>query len=182
MKDLKYRAEMVFSSLYGAVKKIIPNGNHYIVRGYYPVYGSTENINHSLVIGYTTLNVSLRLYDWFAVIEFLNEEVFRWPILPGLPYLKVPPRSLVVLEADSDEWPAFIDIDTAYIAALKYVGSGWYRAMDKRTVKRVDNASFRYELLDKNPPHAILCAFSSTRVENVPSNINELAFKPLLVE
>lgn len=181
MKDLRYRAERVFSSLYGAVKEIIPNGNHYIVRGYYPMYGSTENIDYHLAIGYTTLNVSLRLYDWFAVIEFLNGEVFRWPILPGLPCLKVPTRSLVVLEADSDEWPVFIDIDTAYIAALKYTGSGLYRAMDERTVKRVDNTYFKYELLDKNPPHDLLHAFSG-RVDGVPSNINELAFKPLLVE
>lgn len=181
MKDLRYRAEMVFSSLYGAVKEIIPNGNHYIVRGYYPMYGSTENIGHKLAIGYTTLNVSLRLYDWFAVIEFPRGEEFQWPILPGLPYLRVPTRSLIVLETDSNEWPAFVDTDTAYIVALKYSSPGRYGTMDKRMVKRVHNTDFKYELLDKNPPHATIYALA-WRVEGVPSNINELAFKPLAVE
>lgn len=181
MKDLKYRAERVFSSLYGAVKEIIPNGNHYIVRGYYPMYGNTEEIGYKLAIGYTTLNVSLRLYDWFAVIGFPRGEEFQWPILPGLPYLRAPNRSLIVLEEDSNEWPAFIDIDTAYIAALKYTTSGRYRVMDERTVKRVNDTDFKYDLLDKNPPHVMIEAFS-WRVEDVPSNINELAFKPLLVE
>lgn len=181
MKDLRYRAERVFSSLYGAVKEIIPNGNHYIVRGYCPLYGNTEDIRYKLAIGFTTLNVSLRLYDWFAAIEFPRGEEFQWPILPGLPYLRVPTRSLIVLESDGNEWPAFIDIDTAYIVALKYVRSGRYRAMDKRTVKQVNDIGFKYELLDKNPPHAMIHAFSRCVVD-VPSNINELAFKPLSVE
>lgn len=180
MKDMRYRAERVFSSLYGAVKEIIPNGNHYIVRGYYPMYGNTEEIDYKLTLGYTTLDVSLRLYDWFAVIEFPRGVEFRWPILPGLPCLWAATRTLIVLEADGDEWPAFIDTDTAYIAAIKRVASGLYRAMDERTVKLINDTDFRYELLDKSPPHAMLYSFSS-RVEHVPNNINDLAFKPLLV-
>jgi hypothetical protein len=180
VKNTKYRAERVFSSLYGAVKKLIPHGNHFIVRGYFPMYGNTMEIGYRLSIGYTTLNVKLWLYDWFSVIEFPRGEEFQWPILPGLPYLKAPSKALIVLEEDGDEWPAYIDIDRAYIAALKYITTGRYLAHQERTVKRCKDADFRYDLLDKNPPYAMIDTFS-WRVEDVPSNIKDLAFKPLLV-
>ena len=181
MKGTKYRAERVFSSLYGAVKELIPQGNHYIVRGYFPMYGNTMEIGYKLAIGYITLNVKLRLYDWFSVVEFPRGEEFQWPILPGLPYLRAPNRALIVLEEDGNEWPAYIDIDNAYIAALKYATSGWYRAFHERTVQRHNDTDFKYDLLDKNPPHAMIDCFS-WHVDDVPSNIKDLAFKPLVVQ
>jgi hypothetical protein len=181
VKNAKYRAERVFSSLYGAVKELIPQGNHYIVRGYFPMYGNTMEIGYKLAIGYTTLNVKLWLYDWFSVIEFPRREEFQWPILPGLPYLKAPNKTLIVLEEDGNEWPAYIDIDSAYIAALKYTTSARYRPFHERTVKRQDDTDFRYDLLDKNPPHDPI-EMLSWRVEDIPGNIKDLAFKPLLVE
>ncbi len=184
MKSAEYRAEMVFSSMYGAVKELIPQGNHYVVKGYLPLYGDTMNIGHKVNIGYITLKVNLWLYDWFSVIEFPRGGGigFQWPLIPGLPHLRVPSRALIVREEDGDEWPAYIDIDRAYIAALKYIGSGVHQVFHEKVIKlRGNNDAITYDLLDKNPPHNMIEPIS-WRLAERPTNIEALAFKPLEVK